>query len=57
VTVLSRAAPRSSRRTPTTLALASWDFERVLLENPTLAVGILRGLAGRLLAVTEQHRQ
>lgn len=43
---------------PTTcLALASWDFERVLLENPTVAVGILRGLAGRLRAVTEQHRQ
>jgi CRP/FNR family transcriptional regulator, cyclic AMP receptor protein len=43
---------------PTTcLALASWDFERVLLDNPTVAVGILRGLAGRLRAVTEQHRQ
>jgi CRP-like cAMP-binding protein len=39
------------------LALASWDFERVLLENPALALGILRGLAGRLRAVTEAHRQ
>ncbi len=39
------------------LALASWDFERVLLENPPLALGILRGLAGRLRSVTEQHRQ
>ena len=39
------------------LALASWDFERVLLENPQLTLGILRGLAGRLRAVTEQHRQ
>jgi CRP/FNR family cyclic AMP-dependent transcriptional regulator len=39
------------------LALASWDFERVLLENPPLTLGILRGLAGRLRSVTEQHRQ
>jgi CRP-like cAMP-binding protein len=39
------------------LALASWDFERVLLDNPQLTLGILRGLAGRLRAVTEQHRQ
>jgi CRP/FNR family transcriptional regulator, cyclic AMP receptor protein len=39
------------------LALASWDFERVLLEHPPLALGILRGLASRLRAVTEQHRQ
>ena len=39
------------------LAIASWDFERLLSENPSLALGILRGLAGRLRAVTEQHRQ
>jgi CRP/FNR family cyclic AMP-dependent transcriptional regulator len=39
------------------LALASWDFERILLENPPLTLGILRGLASRLRAVTEQHRQ
>ena len=39
------------------LALASWDFERILLEHPALTLGILRGLAGRLRAVTEQHRQ
>jgi len=39
------------------LALASWDFERGLLENPQLTLGILRGLAGRLRSVTEQHRQ
>jgi CRP/FNR family cyclic AMP-dependent transcriptional regulator len=43
---------------PTTcLAIASWDFERVLLQNAPLALGILRGLAGRLRSVTEQHRQ
>jgi CRP/FNR family transcriptional regulator, cyclic AMP receptor protein len=39
------------------LALASWDFERILLEHPSLAIGILRGLASRLRSVTEQHRQ
>lgn len=39
------------------LALASWDFERVLLDHPPLALAILRGLAGRLRAVTEAHRQ
>ena len=38
------------------LALASWDFERVLLENPPVAVGIARGLARRLRATMEQHR-
>ena len=36
------------------LALASWDFEQVLLENPALALAILRGLASRLRSVTEQ---
>lgn len=39
------------------LAIASWDFERVLLDNPSVALGILRGLATRLRSVTEQHRQ
>jgi CRP-like cAMP-binding protein len=41
---------------PTTcLALPSWDFEQLLLEEPALTVSILRGIAGRLRAVTEQH--
>jgi len=35
------------------LALATWDFERVLLEQPRLALAILRGLATRLRSVTE----
>jgi CRP-like cAMP-binding protein len=43
--------------TPTRcLALASWDFEQVLLDHPALALAILRGLAGRLRSVTEHHR-
>ena len=37
------------------LALATWDFEQVLLEIPTLALAILRGLATRLRSVTEQQ--
>jgi len=39
------------------LALASWDFETILLEQPALSLAILRGLAGRLRSVTEQHTQ
>ncbi len=38
------------------LALASWEFERVLLEHPELALAILRGLARRLRSVAESHR-
>jgi CRP-like cAMP-binding protein len=37
------------------LALATWDFEAVLLANPSLALGILRGLAERLRNRTEQQ--
>ena len=37
------------------LALASWDFEQAVLESPTLALSILRGLAARLRSVTEQE--
>lgn len=40
------------------LALASWDFEKVLLEQPALSLAILRGLAARLRAVSDQlHTQ
>lgn len=42
---------------PTTcVALAAWDFERVLLAQPRLALAIMRGLAARLRELTEQHR-
>jgi CRP/FNR family cyclic AMP-dependent transcriptional regulator len=37
------------------LALASWDFEKVLLEQPALSLAILRGLAARLRSVSEQQ--
>jgi CRP-like cAMP-binding protein len=39
---------------PTTcLALASWDFEAVLLAEPRVALAILRGLATRLRDLTD----
>lgn len=42
---------------PTTcLALASWDFEKVLLEQPALTLSILRGVAARLRDATESSR-
>ena len=37
------------------LGLASWDFEQALVESPSLALSILRGLAARLRSVTEQQ--
>ena len=42
---------------PTTcLALATWDFEAVLLAEPRVSLAILRGLAGRLRDLTEADR-
>ena len=38
------------------LALASWDFEKVLLEQPALTLSILRGVAARLREATESSR-
>lgn len=38
------------------LALASWDFERVLREEPGVALSILRTVAGRLREVSSDHR-
>lgn len=37
------------------LALASWDFEAILATEPGVALGVLRVVAGRLRAVTEDH--
>lgn len=43
--------------TPTTcLAIASWEFETLLETQPRLAISILRGVARRLRAVSEEHR-
>ena len=46
-----------SAEVPTScLALASWDFEKVLLELPARTLAILRGVARRLREVTESAR-
>lgn len=39
------------------LALASWEFERLVLDHPTIGLAILRGLSTRLRSRTEhpQH--
>jgi CRP/FNR family cyclic AMP-dependent transcriptional regulator len=38
------------------LAIAAWDTEQLLLERPALAVAMLRSLAMRMRALTEDHR-
>lgn len=38
------------------LALATWDFEAVVREEPAVALAIMRGLAGRLRRLTEADR-
>ncbi|MFL5674145.1 MAG: cyclic nucleotide-binding domain-containing protein [Chloroflexota bacterium] len=38
------------------LALATWDFEAVLLEEPRVTLAILRGVARRLRDLTEADR-
>jgi len=42
---------------PTTcVALASWDLEAVITEQPRVALAMLRVLAGRLRSLTDAHR-
>ena len=38
------------------LALASWEFERLVLDHPTIGLAILRGLSARLRSRTETHQ-
>ena len=38
------------------LALASWEFERLVLDHPAIGLAILRGLSARLRAKTEPPR-
>ncbi len=40
----------------TCLAIASWDFEALLEAQPRLAILLLKGVARRLRAVSEEHR-
>ncbi|MDP9481750.1 MAG: cyclic nucleotide-binding domain-containing protein [Chloroflexota bacterium] len=38
------------------LAIASWDFEALLESQPRLAIAILKGVARRLRAMSDEHR-
>ena len=38
------------------LAIAAWDAEQLFLEQPGLAIALLRALASRMRSVTEDHR-
>jgi CRP-like cAMP-binding protein len=53
-------APRNATVTaevPTTcLAIATWDAERVMREEPGVALALLRVLAGRLREAVADHR-
>ena len=53
---LPRNATVSAEAPTSCLALASWDFERILLEQPALTLTILRGVAARLWAATDSNR-
>ena len=53
---MPRNASVAAEAATTCLALASWDFEKVLLEQPSLTLFILRGVATRLREVTESTR-
>jgi CRP-like cAMP-binding protein len=51
-----RNATVSAEVATSCLALASWDFDKVLLDQPALTLAILRGVAARLREVTESAR-
>jgi CRP/FNR family transcriptional regulator, cyclic AMP receptor protein len=51
-----RNAMVAAETATTCLALASWDFEAVLLANPSLTLAILRGVATRLREASDAIR-
>lgn len=51
-----RIATVTAESATTCLALTSWEFEAVLMAQPRLAVAILKGVAGRLRNVSQEHR-
>jgi CRP-like cAMP-binding protein len=53
---MPRNAMVAAEEATSCLALASWDFDAVLLEQPALTLAILRGVAARLREVTESVR-
>jgi len=53
---MPRNATVAAESATSCLALASWDFDKVLLQEPALTLTILRGVARRLREVTESAR-
>jgi CRP-like cAMP-binding protein len=53
---MPRNATVSAEEPTTCLALASWDFEKLLLDQPAVTLAILRGVAARLRAATDSTR-
>jgi len=53
---LPRTATVTTDAATSCLALASWDFDKVLLDQPPLMLEILRGVAARLREVTDSSR-
>ena len=53
---LPRVAQVIAAGRTTCLALATWDLEAVIAEQPAVALALLRGLAGRLRTLTEAGR-
>jgi CRP/FNR family transcriptional regulator, cyclic AMP receptor protein len=53
---LPRIAQVLAHGETTCLALASWDLEAIINEQPSVALALLRGLAGRLRTLTEADR-
>ena len=51
-----RNAQVAAAEQTTCLALASWDLEAVISEQPRVALAMLRVLAGRLRDVSDAHR-
>ncbi|HEX7950193.1 MAG TPA: cyclic nucleotide-binding domain-containing protein [Candidatus Limnocylindrales bacterium] len=51
---LPRVAQVVTSAPTTCLALASWDFEAVIAEQPSVAMAVLRELAGRLRELTRE---
>ena len=51
-----RNAQVDASRPTTCLALASWDLEAVIAEQPRVALAMLRVLAGRLRDLSDAHR-
>lgn len=53
---LPRVAQVLAQGETTCLALATWDLEAIINEQPSVGLALLRGLAGRLRTLSEADR-